>query len=151
MREKRVALLRMLNVAFLEYKEFSEVDFKTTIRVALTVSLITEDFFRKLFQASEDEMEPGENQDTLVAQCNELLKEFAHEIVRTRDESSVEKKWRYCLVSTSTKVGEYLSKHSQDGTVDETNARTNLKLFRAHVVESIATNVSIISFFQTLI
>ena len=93
-------------------------------------------------------MEAGENQDTLVAQCNELLKGFLHEIVRTRDESCEEKKWRYCLVSTSTKVGEYLSKHNQDGSVDETNARTNLKLFRAHVVESIATNVGYFSAFQ---
>ena len=93
-------------------------------------------------------MEAGENQDTLVAQCNELLKGFLHEIVRTRDESCEEKKWRYCLVSTSTKVGEYLSKHNQDGSVDETNARTNLKLFRAHVVEYIATNVCSFSAFQ---
>ena len=96
-------------------------------------------------------MEAGENQDTLVAQCNELLKGFLHEIVRTRDESSEEKKWRYCLVSTSTKVGEYLSKHNQDGSVDETNARTNLKLFRAHVVESIATNVGYFSSIQKFI
>ena len=37
MREKRVSLLRMINVAFLEYKQFSATDLDKMVRVALEV------------------------------------------------------------------------------------------------------------------
>ena len=39
MREKRVALLRMINVAFLEHKQFSADGLEQMVRVALEVSL----------------------------------------------------------------------------------------------------------------
>ena len=38
MREKRVALLRMINVAFLEYKQFTADNLAQMVRVALEVT-----------------------------------------------------------------------------------------------------------------
>ena len=85
-------------------------------------------------------MEHGETVDTLIDSCNELLEKFHHKIVRTRDEQTMTKSWIYAFVCTSSKVGEYVSRHARDGGLEETNQKSSLREFRAKVVESMAIN-----------
>ena len=91
-------------------------------------------------------MEHGETVDTLVDSCNELLEPMHHKIVRTRDEQTMTKKWIYSLVCTSSKVGEYVSRHARDGTLEETNQKSSLREFRAKVVETMATRGGVLTF-----
>ena len=152
MREKRVALLRLINVAFLEYKQFTADNLAQMVRVALEVTFFFYDLFKQnqTKKVSEDEMEHGETVDTLVDGCNALLESFHHKIEKTRDEQTATKTWVYALVCTSSKVGEYVSRHSRDGTLEETNQKTSLREFRAKVVESMAISGGVLTFDEML-
>ena len=46
MREKRVALLRMINVAFLEYKQFTAENLAQMVRVAVEVTFYFYDLIK---------------------------------------------------------------------------------------------------------
>ena len=92
---------------------------------------------KKYFQASGDVIEDGETKQTLVEQCNEQLDSYLHKIVKILDEKSSEKKWNYGLVCTSSKVGEYVSRYTEDGNLEDTNFRANLRQCRAKVFYSL--------------
>lgn len=91
------------------------------------------DCLKQYFQASGDVIEDGETNQTLIEQCNNDLESYLHKIVKILDESSSAKKWIYGLVCTSSKVGDYLSRYTRDGNLEDTNFRANLRQCRAKV------------------
>ena len=53
-------------------------------------------------KVSEDVLEPGENRETIRAECNAMLKKgFYFQIEKIRDENSIDKKFNYTFVCTN--------------------------------------------------
>ena len=53
-------------------------------------------------KVSEDVLEPGENRETIRAECNAMLKKGFHfQIEKIRDENSIDKKFNYTFVCTN--------------------------------------------------
>jgi len=121
MREKRLHLCQMINSLFLEFGTLNERQFNEAIKTALEVS--------------EDVLEPGENRDTIRAECNAMLKKgFYFQIEKLRDEDSIEKKYNYVFVCTNKLVGEF---YDGKGETKMESAQRKRKLFKSKVVEAI--------------
>ena len=53
-------------------------------------------------KVSEDILEPGENRETIRAECNAMLKKGFHfQIEKIRDENTIDKKFNYTFVCTN--------------------------------------------------
>ena len=76
MREKRLHLCQMINSLFLEFGTLNERQFNEAIKTALEVKFqfFGLGIYKICFQVSEDVLEPGENRDTIRAECNAMLK-----------------------------------------------------------------------------
>ena len=58
--------------------------------------------FSSDLKVSEDVLEPGENRETIRAECNAMLKKgFYFQIEKIRDENSIDKKFNYTFVCTN--------------------------------------------------
>ena len=111
MREKRLHLCQQINSIFLEFGTLNENQFNQAIQIAIEVILSfflqknSMDFACKTYlylKVSEDVLEPGEDRETIRAECNAMLKKGFHfQIEKIRDEDSIEKKFNYTFVCTN--------------------------------------------------
>ena len=110
MREKRLHLCQQINSIFLEFGTLNEKQFNEAIQIAIEVILSFSKKKSRKFEyktyfylkVSEDVLEPGENRETIRAECNAMLKKGFHfQIEKIRDENSIDKKFNYTFVCTN--------------------------------------------------